>query len=286
MPDGKKNKPETISLDPTLSAREHLARKVVTWSIMGTMGIAAIVIISGYAAYYLSHFQYFKFKLPPITAESLQDNTLGVFHALLPVLGTWVGTVLAFYFSRENFVTAAATTQKLVGQLSDQKLQQAGARSVMIPFTRIMGLNMTKDMTEADITVESLRDMIKPHGARVPLLTRVPIFTHDRLVKYVIHQSTIYEFLAQQYLAKKTETAKAPTEEKKATLKDLIEHNDFREETQRFAFVPAYASLADAKAAMEKVDGCMDVFVTQNGGSNEPVLGWISNVEIARYSQT
>lgn len=266
MPEAVKSKPETISLDPTLSAREHLARRVVTLSISGALILAIGTVLVGF------------FHTHPTKPPA--DISLQVFQGILAIVGTWVGTVLAFYFSRENFVTAAATTRKLVGQLSDQRLQMESVRDRMIPFARIMGLNMTENMTEADITLEGLRDVIKPHGTRVPLLTRVPIFTHDRKVKYVVHQSTIYE-----YLVEKDRMVKTPTGERKATLKDLLDHKDFREETQRFAFVAAYSSLADAKAAMDKIDGSLDVFVTQSGQPDEPVLGWISHSEINRYGQ-
>jgi hypothetical protein len=44
-------------------------------------------------------------------------------------------------------------------------------------------------------------------------------------------------------------------------------------------------NLADAKAKMESLTGCQDVIVTHQGNAGEPVLGWISNVDIARLSQ-
>src|SRR5262245_33908665 len=38
-----------------------------------------------------------------------------VFAAVLPLLGTWVGTVLAFYFARENLEAATETARVLSG---------------------------------------------------------------------------------------------------------------------------------------------------------------------------
>jgi len=43
------------------------------------------------------------------------------------------------------------------------------------------------------------------------------------------------------------------------------------------------ATILDAKNAMEKVKSCQDVFVTQNGSSEEKVIGWLTNVDIVRY---
>ena len=39
------------------------------------------------------------------SAEEAEMQRL-VFTTVLPLIGTWVGTVLAFYFSRENFESA------------------------------------------------------------------------------------------------------------------------------------------------------------------------------------
>lgn len=283
MPNGTKASQETISLDPTLSAREHLAKSVVTWSIKGMLIVAGVVVLSGYTTFFLSHF----FDTPTVTetasrssrlsSSALHENTLSIFHALLPVLGTWVGTVLAFYFSRENFVTAAATARKLVGQFSETKLHQTSVRPHMIPFPRIMGVSIPEGKDDTFLTVVALRDMIKPPGARIPLVTRLPVFTHDRRVKYVLHQGTVYEYIA--------EKGRDKEDGKKATLKDLLEYNDLGEQARRFSFLPQNATMADAKAAFEDADNCRDVFVTQTGSPNEAVLGWITDVDMVRHSQ-
>jgi len=40
------------------------------------------------------------------------------FTAIIGLDGTWVGAVLAFYFSKENFDAASASTQKLVDSIT------------------------------------------------------------------------------------------------------------------------------------------------------------------------
>src|SRR5205807_7605252 len=47
------------------------------------------------------------------TATSRAETTRLVFTAVLPLLGTWVGTVLAFYFARENLQDATESTLRL-----------------------------------------------------------------------------------------------------------------------------------------------------------------------------
>ena len=52
-----------------------------------------------------------------------------------------------------------------------------------------------------------------------------------------------------------------------------------------FAIVKEDATLSDAKAAMEKVDNCLDVFVTKNGTKNEPVTGYLTNLMISEAAK-
>jgi len=51
------------------------------------------------------------------------------------------------------------------------------------------------------------------------------------------------------------------------------------------AFVASGQTLEDAKRAMEALPLCQDVFVTQSAKAGEPIMGWISNVDITRLSQ-
>ncbi len=52
------------------------------------------------------------------------------------------------------------------------------------------------------------------------------------------------------------------------------------------AFVSKNATLGDAKAVMEKTKNCQDVFVTENGTPDEPMLGWLPNTEISKFTKT
>ena len=52
------------------------------------------------------------------------------------------------------------------------------------------------------------------------------------------------------------------------------------------AFACADKTLADAKEAMDRMPGCQDVFVTRTGAPDEPVVGWLTNVEFAKAAET
>jgi hypothetical protein len=59
-------------------------------------------------------------------------------------------------------------------------------------------------------------------------------------------------------------------------------HGDFIQKT--IAFVAQDRTVADAKAAMEQIPGCQDVIVTKTGDKAEPMIGWLSNIDISRLS--
>src|SRR5258705_11868852 len=80
-----------------------------------------------------------------IVLISMASNNLGakdgesfkgvkeLLNILLPLVGTWMGTILAFYFSRDNFEAANNSVQQMVKQITtDEKLQEFKASDVMI----------------------------------------------------------------------------------------------------------------------------------------------------------
>jgi len=47
--------------------------------------------------------------------------SMQVLTTVLPLIGTWVGTVMAYYFSRENFEAASRSAAELARQLTPQE---------------------------------------------------------------------------------------------------------------------------------------------------------------------
>ena len=63
-----------------------------------------------------------------------------VFATLVPLFASWVGTVLAFYFGRENFDIATKRYDNLMNQLTPEVLDNVNVSQIMIAkrpwFTR------------------------------------------------------------------------------------------------------------------------------------------------------
>src|SRR5436190_6847806 len=99
--------------------RARLAIVVVSLSLIGIALASAIALIFA-------------------TAPDRPEMARLVFASVLPLLGTWVGTVLAFYFVRENLQAATESTMRLTGRI------QPGTpvEQVMIPKARIVSYDL------------------------------------------------------------------------------------------------------------------------------------------------
>jgi hypothetical protein len=95
-----------------VDARTLLAFGITTAAVLGITILSWVTIATADAA-----------------ANGRAQNVL---NAVLPLFGTWVGTVLAYYFARENFEAASNSTSQLVSQLTpDEKLRSIPVASVM-----------------------------------------------------------------------------------------------------------------------------------------------------------
>jgi hypothetical protein len=164
----------------TVSNRERIA-KTVTYFVLSLTALVAIgsVII--------------------IQSEDPKDrfgHYKDVLAILLPLWGTWIGTVLAYYFSKDNFESANKSVQNLVNSItSDKKLESTKAKDVMIP----LGQLTYKDyQSEADADKYELKkDFLD--WVTEKKISRVILLDNNKCAKYVLHKSIIEGFIAEQY---------------------------------------------------------------------------------------
>lgn len=198
------------------------------------------------------------------------ENVLG---QILPLFGTWVGAVIAFYFAKDNLETAARTTKELM--TLDHRLKSVTVQDAMIPVGSIQTLKQlakAKDLEDLEVS-EIFKAMAR---------NRMPVVDSKRAVVAVIHKSTLSEYLTAQAL-----DGKAAADPKTVTFKEFSAAEPaLYSKLKAYAFVGVGETLADAKLAMEqKSEDCSDVFVTATGKPAEELQGWITNVEIAKRSQ-
>jgi hypothetical protein len=246
--------------------RITLANTVTTWALVAILAIAGlIIVVAGINA----------IRAPnPEKTRDFFDIGKYVLGVLLPVIGAWVGTVLAFYFGKENFEAASRSAANLVRQLSPrEKLQAESAGHAMMKIGDVTTFKISAGKTEADIKIIDLinegfeKDKSRPRN-------RLPILDAEGRGKYVLHRSTVDAFVA----AKKY----PPTAtEETLTLKDLLEDPKLKDYiVNSFMALSGDATLADAKDLFDKNPQCLDLLVTQDGTKNGTVLGWITNVMV------
>lgn len=177
---------------------------------------------------------------------------------------------------REVFETLFKTEKgKGDEERGDKMLKLTLVEKTMIPLNKISSVIITEGKTLKDIALEEIYKMFKG------IVTRIPVLTERNVVRYVIHQSILYKFIAQESVESSGTTNLFDF--KKASLEDMLEHPEYEELIGKsFVFVKRTATIEDARKAMESVKNCQDVFVTENGRPDEPVIGWLTNIDIAR----
>ena len=197
-----------------------------------------------------------------------------VLNSVLPLLGTWVGTILAYYFSKENFEAATRSVTELAKQITPQeKLRATLAREKMIPKDQIFYKSLPADKVTLVSVLSDLEEAKKGN--------RVPILGDKSEPKYILHRSIIDKFLAAC-----ARSANPPGNLNALTLENLLDQAaEIKHMAESFGVVRSDATLADALAAMSSTPDCQDVFVTKTGSRDEPILGWITNVVIQENSK-
>lgn len=260
------------TLDADAQFRGRVAIWIVIGSAVGLVVLSFVIILMAFT------------RTP--TGQNPIDSVQLVFNALLPLLGTWVGTVLAYYFARDNFESAARNTLNLVREVSPlDQLRQVSVRTAMLPRAEIKAISLA-GKTPTDVTVKEALTMLQD-----PNVTRLLLLKEKDVVAYVIHQAMLYKFVAEQ---NSTGDSSPPFDPAKATLAQFFAaasgHRAWKTMGElcekAIGFVPADANMADAKLAMENIEGCQDVFVTETGRRDSPVLGWLMNNDIARHLKT
>lgn len=172
--------------------------------------------------------------------------------------------------SKENLESATRSITAIVGQLTpSDKLKQILAKDKVIKKDQMF----SKTTPESSINLlGTLDDLEKTKKG-----DRIPVLDAQDQPKYVVHRSTIDQYLTAQ--ARKS----SPPDLKTLTLQSLIDDStDLKKRLEgSFVTVSETATLQDAKAAMDAVASAQDVFVTKNGTAKEPIIGWITNNIIA-----
>jgi len=104
--------------------------------------------------------------------------------------------------------------------------------------------------------------------------SRLPVLGPMGEAKFVVHRATMEQHLLKSIRAKLDEPI----------LEQLLGDAKLSSLFHAFCVVPRRATIADARARAATIPACQDVFVTESGSVEEPVLGYLTNVDLARPS--
>lgn len=133
-----------------------------------------------------------------------------VLTAVLPLLGSWVGTILAFYFSRENLEAATNSVTQLANLTPMQKLQSLPVTSKWITTDKMFRKSTPLDGIKLVPTLSELNASGKGN--------RLPVLSDKNYPALVVHRSWIDRFLT-----KKATQDLPPDQFKLLTLQDLVD---------------------------------------------------------------
>ena len=243
------------SANPNTTNRDAIAKIVLIGSIGGLFLLAAIIIYK---------------------TEKTEAVATNIFNALLPLFGTWVGTLLAYYFSKDNFEAASKSVRDMASKVSGttEQLQRIPLKDKMRPIKDVDFYTIKKGEEDKCLLSKILDDK---------KFERIPMLDDAGHIVYLIYKASIHQFLSRLALGKITIANVTPAN---ATLADAFANDaKLKEMSEKsFGFVPLSASLADAQREMERISKacpCNDICVPQNGNAEEPVLGWITDNTIA-----
>lgn len=238
--------------NPNVGLRDFLALGITGVSVLGVIALAFIVIMR--------------------TTDAQQVNT--IFTAVLPLLGSWVGTVLAYYFSKDNFETANRSLSDMVDKIGPQeKLKSVTVLEKMITKGKIF----YKKTSEVGQT--KLVDILQKFNESNEVWSRLPILDDQDRPDRIIHRTLIDKYLVDKLW--NADPAGPAMSFDQFTVQDLLQDPKFVQYLDaNFATVSESSTLADVKALMDSIPECKDVFVTKNGTKDEPILGWITNAII------
>lgn len=195
------------------------------------------------------------------------ETSKWVFNATIPLIATWVGTVIAYYYGKDNY--ESATAQALA--LTRENLDDLRVENIMINVKTIVAQKISQD----DYKVKKLKKIIELYDQVDK--DRIPIFSPQSNPSFIIHKISMKNYI----------NSKNANERENLTLQNLIEDNKKKFSYEKKEGFVTVLKSSTIKEAIEKMQakGCKDVFITDNGNERGKVIGWLTDTLAERFLQ-
>lgn len=186
------------------------------------------------------------------TPEKQKDLLL----VIIPLISTWVGTILAFYFGRENYESANRNYLSLTDKMMTKDVNFT-VEEAMLDIKSMTYYKLTKKIDEVPV-----KEILDSFGGK----TRLPVIDENFKPLYILHFKDIDTFY-------KTEG----NSDKK--LGDFFENDEAlyqKNGKKGFIIVSKNTTLKDLLNSMVSINKCRDAFVTEGGDEKSALTGWIT----------
>ena len=252
---------EQVAAESRLSGRNRLARLVVVGSFLTLFLLVGTLLVLAQGG---------------ADSKDAATTAQNAFNAILPVLAGWVGTVLAFYFSAASQERTSVSLDKAIGQSTATTGPSTPVSQAMIALGSILKLQDLGLKKPEEIPLTELETAFKEPGPKGMIASRL-VFVENSVFRHIVHISTFNAFVL------KRTTGNNSTTIDKLTFADMLaDPETLNQITKLVVFVPATASVGEAKTALDSVVGAQDVIVTGSGDAGAPMLGWLSNVDLIK----
>lgn len=203
-------------------------------------------------------------------AQNKDEISRLVFTSVIALVGTWVGAVLAFYYSSNALRAGSTTTLNAVRAVTTPINPETPVADVMIALKDIQ--------PRAEVADNAAAKQLKLSDLYTQMQTtkrgRVPVLAQQAAL-YVVHEPEL-----DKYAQTKGIKAEAFTDDD--TVEKLLDDATIASQVSALVAVTPKATLGQARAQLKTLAACKDVFVTTDGQLTSPVLGWITNSDLAR----
>lgn len=235
------------------SSRRNIA---LTMIAIGAGGIILFSIVSVYFA-------------AQVSAKEAVDVIDQMFPALLGVFGTWVGTVLTFYFGQDNFQTASEESRQLAKELAPASTGNASRRldEVMLSSTEIPKRQEQKVVLD-EIKISEIDSQLSEGDSRLFLLNK------DGKMVYLVHRLVLDNYIRD---AKDIDTYVYASDTIGAMAKFDNGRFGARMGDKIVVFAAPETTVAEAKSMLRRKPTAWDIVVTEDGSAAGKVIGWVPN---------
>ena len=219
----------TSSNQGATTERSYVAEIVAAFSLLGITVLSTVVLVKN---------------------SGDKDMVRYVFASVIPLLGSWMGTILAFYFSRDNLAAATQSVKDLTQAVTGaDKLKTIQVKDKMRPLKDIT----YEQVTPGDEDKKKLSDLVQ----KFKDVERIPILNSQLGIRFLIYKGMIDKYLAQFSQGKNLPEGKQVAD---LTLKDLLDSDPATKKLfeSSFAFVAQTATLADAKHEIHVIGALQD----------------------------